>query len=96
MSSITSGGAPSDIDSTLKTGNTSVEHMQVDGANTSANTALTNRTIATGDSHTHANIEIPNGITWTIDSGGALYSLDNITITGTGVLIVNGIALAII
>jgi len=95
MSSITSGGGGGDIDTTLKLGNTSVEHAEIDGANTSADAITEDRTIVSGDSHIHGNMTIGNGRTWTIDSGGSLLSLFDLTVSGTGVLINNGTAIAI-
>ena len=95
MSSISSGGGGGDLDTTLKLGNTSVEHAEIDGGNTSADSITENRTINSGDSHSHGDIDIGNGITWTIDSGGNLFSLGDVTVSGTGVLIVNGTAIAI-
>lgn len=94
MSSI-SGGTGSDLDTTLKLGNISTEHAEIDGANTSADLITEDRTIVSGDSHSHGNIEIGNGRTWTIDSGGSLLSLGNLTVSGTGILINNGTAIAI-
>lgn len=94
MSSITSGGG-GDLDTTLKLGNTSTEHAEIDGANTNADAVTEDRTIVSGDSHTHGNIDIGTGRSWTVDSGGSLLSLGNLTVSGTGVLINNGTAIAI-
>lgn len=94
MSSISSSGG-GDIDVTLKLGNSSVEHAEIDGANTSLDAVTEDRTIVSGDSHIHGNIDIGTGRTWTVDSGGSLLSLGNLTVSGTGVLIANGTAIAI-
>lgn len=81
-----------DIDSTLKTGRATTEYSQIDGANTNAGAVSIDRTIASGDVHFHGRMEIGNGRTWTIDSGGSLVSGLDLTVTGTGVLLVNGTA----
>lgn len=94
MSSITSAGG-GDLDVTLKKGNTSVEHAEIDGAVTTANSVTEDRTISSGDCHTHGTIDIGTGRTWTVDSGGALISFITLTVSGTGVLINNGTAIAI-
>ena len=93
MSSILGGGG-SDLDAVLKAGNTSVEHMRADGANTNANAVTEDRTIASGDTHVHGNIDIGAGRSWTVSAGGTLIGVGNLTVSGTGVLIVNGTALA--
>lgn len=94
MSSISSSGG-GDLDTTLKLGNTSVEHAEIDGGNTSLDAITEDRTIVSGDSHSHGNIDIGAGRSWTVDSGGSLLSLGDLIVSGTGVLINNGTAIAI-
>lgn len=87
MSSISTGGGGGalTLDQVLGFGNQSTNHMRVDGANTNIDAVAEDRTIAVGDSHVHANLEIGNGRTWTIN--GSLVALSTLTVSGTGVLV---------
>jgi hypothetical protein len=69
--------------------------MVLTPANTNADAVTEDRTIVSGDSHFHARIDIGTGRTWTIDSGGSLISGLDLTVSGTGILIVNGTASSI-
>jgi hypothetical protein len=80
------------LDAILKKGNSSVEHATIDGSVTDNSIVTESRTIISGDNHRHGNMVLGNGITWTIDAGGWLFVLESISITGTGVLIVNGVS----
>lgn len=78
------------LDLVLERGNTSDRYVVIEGSITTLNAASEDRTIASGYTHTHANLTVGNGRTYTVSSGGWLIALEALVITGTGVVIVTG------
>lgn len=75
----------SKIDNNLNSPITSNDWLPMNGLTKNAAASLT-LTIPSGYSLTNPNLVIPTGAVWTVQSGGALYGVDSITLQGTASL----------